>query len=278
MIIIKIKGGLGNQLFEYAFARSLVKKHGSEIIFDLSYYRQQNFRKFNLDKFNINDFKVLSFKDSFYLKLQKRFPKIFKKFNILNESCGQTDYSNCLNVKLPCYLNGYWQQSILFEDIKSILRKEFTLKEKLFVKNQKFLNQIQNTNSVAVHVRRDDYVSIPQNDPYNVCDLNYYNNALGVINKKVCNPVFFIFSDDIEWCKKNIKTETQTFFVQGNEDKPYIDLYLYSKCKHAITANSTFSWWATWLNKNKDKVVITPYYYRKNVIAENFITDFQIRI
>lgn len=278
MIIIKIKGGLGNQLFQYAFARNLSEKTGAQITFDLSYFKQQSFRKFNLDKFNITDFKVLSFKKLLYLKLQKSFPKNFNKFHILNEYSGQVDYSNCLNAKLPCYLNGYWQKPSLFQEIRDILKKELILKEKLFGKNKEILEKIKITNSVAIHVRRDDYISIPSNEPYNVCDVNYYNRALDVINKKVANPVFFIFSDDIEWCKKNINTKNKTFFIIENKTKPYIDLYLYSQCNHAIMANSTFSWWATWLNSNKSKIVVAPYYYRKNTVVKNFITDFQIRL
>lgn len=285
MIIVKIKGGLGNQLFEYALARNLSLKTGRKLFFDLSYYKKQKFRKFNLNKFDIAPFKVIGFnfksffrKEFFHYKLAKMFPRLYPEFLIINESSGKKDYTNVLNVISSCYLNGYWQSEICFNNIETIIRKEFVLKEDLTGKNAELLQNINKSNSVAIHVRRDDYVSIPQNDPYNVCDLSYYNKALKIIKEKVSNPVFFVFSDDIDWAKENIKAGDKTFFIEGNESKPYIDLALYSHCKHAIMANSTFSWWATWLNSNPDKIVVAPYYYRKNAVLDSFVTNFQIRI
>ncbi|MFH1461677.1 MAG: alpha-1,2-fucosyltransferase [bacterium] len=278
MIIVKIKGGLGNQLFQYAFARYLSLKTGHELIFDLSYFKEQSFRKFDLDKFNIAQYKKLGFIDFLYLKLAKRFPIYFNKLNIINEPDGQKDPEKFLNILPSCYLDGYWQSETYFKEIQTVIKKEFTLKDQLEGDNKNILDKIKNTNSVAIHVRRDDFVSVPQNAPYNVCDLNYYKKALEIINSKVSNSVFFVFSDDSSWCKENIKTGSQTFFIDSNQDRPYIDLFLYSQCKHAIMANSTFSWWATWLNDNSDKVIVAPYYYRKNAVLEGFVTDFQIRI
>ena len=126
--------------------------------------------------------------------------------------------------------------------------------------NAKILNRIKTSNSVSIHFRRGDYTyNRKTKDIFNVCPLNYYNKATELINKEIVNPVYFIFSDDMEWVKKNFSFNYDKVYVDVNDiNHPHIDLELMKNCKHNIIANSTLSWWAAWLNKNTQKIVITP--------------------
>jgi hypothetical protein len=126
--------------------------------------------------------------------------------------------------------------------------------------NQNTLRQIIGTNSVSLHIRRGDYVSSAINQRiYGTCDLDYYERAIKIISTKVSDPIFYIFSDDIDWAKKHLQSEGQYIFVDwNNAETNYEDLRLMYHCKHNIIANSSFSWWGAWLNQNPHKLVIAP--------------------
>jgi len=119
--------------------------------------------------------------------------------------------------------------------------------------------KIKEKNSVSLHIRRGDYLTMQKAiDTIGVCPLDYYDKAIREITRKIKNPTFFIFSDDINWVKENLKTNSPTIFVSGGKLKDYEELILMSKCKHNIIANSSFSWWGAWLNNNPNKIVIAP--------------------
>ncbi|MCK4744844.1 alpha-1,2-fucosyltransferase, partial [Candidatus Parcubacteria bacterium] len=177
------------------------------------------------------------------------------------------------------YLDGYWQSEKYFKNIENSIRKEFTLKNDLQLKAKKLLRKIKNTESISIHIRRNDYISHkPANQYHGVCHLSYYKKAINVIIKKIDDPHFFVFSDDIDWCKKNLKIKFPTIFVEGNKD--YEDLILMSKCKHNIIANSTFSWWGAWLNNNPNKIVIAPkkWFRKKSINTKDLIPKTWIKI
>ena len=279
MIIVNIKGGLGNQFFQYAFARYLSLKTERKLKFDISYYKKNDYRTFDLNKFNISFDGFISLKESLILRGAKRFPKFFKNICILKDTSEYFDskiFEKILNKKI-CYLDGYWQSETYFNQINDLIKEELKLKQTYLKKlDNKIIQKILNTNSVSVHVRRGDHVTIPANKPYIVCKEKYYQDALKIIQQKVVNPYYFIFSDDIAWVKNNLFKSFPCFYIDQTD--VFEDFQLMSLCKHNVMANSTFSWWAARLNKNPQKIVVAPYAWRTDGVREELYTNYQIRI
>jgi hypothetical protein len=163
-------------------------------------------------------------------------------------------------------LDGYWQSEEYFKNIRDIILEDLTLLSNPDKENKKMLKRINNSNSVCLHVRRDDYVSNPLLQKFHGnLTPEYYNKAINSICDRIIDPEFYIFSDEPEWCKRNIITNRPHTYVDINgPDKAPEDLQLMSACKHFIIANSSFSWWAAWLSENKKKIIIAPKrWYRK---------------
>lgn len=157
------------------------------------------------------------------------------------------------NISGNCYVKGWFQSEYYFSDIKGILLREFVPKEKIRI-SRKMRDAINNEESISIHVRRGDYVRIN-----NVVGKNYYQKAINIMRKKYKNPIFLVFSDDMTWAKNNLEIDEKCIWV--NEDRKlqdYEELFIMSRCKSNIIANSTFSWWAAWLNRNEDKCVVAP--------------------
>ncbi|MDR2407204.1 MAG: alpha-1,2-fucosyltransferase [Bacteroidales bacterium] len=159
-----------------------------------------------------------------------------------------------------CYLDGYWQNELYFKDCEDIVRRKYQFITPLDLKNNDLKNKICSVNSVSIHVRRGDYL---KHKMYlGLCDKDYYVNAISYMKKKIDHPVFFVFSNDINWCKSNLRdviNDSCSEYIDWNKKgKSYIDMQLMSICKHNIIANSSFSWWGAWLNNNIDKIVIAP--------------------
>jgi hypothetical protein len=167
---------------------------------------------------------------------------------------------NILKVSGHVYLDGYWQSERYFKDTEEIIRREFAIKRESDNANKQMADIIINTNAVSVHVRRSDYVNDTKtNETHGTCSLEYYREGTEIIARENPNPHFFVFSDDPIWVKRNLLINHRTTYVKHNDaDKNYEDLRLMSLCKHNIIANSSFSWWGAWLNKNPEKIVIAP--------------------
>jgi len=153
------------------------------------------------------------------------------------------------------YIGALYQSEKYFENIKEVIRRDYTF-ESFTVKNTPFFEQIKSTNSISIHIRRGDYLK--NADLRDVCTLTYYKNAIQEICRRITHPTFFIFSNDIPWCKKNLPFENAVFVTGNTGRDSYKDMQLMSYCKHNIIANSTFSWWGAWLNSNPNKIVIAP--------------------
>ena len=290
MIIVKLSGGLGNQLFQYALGRSMAEREKTIFKIDLySCKKQINItpRQYELSPFNVQEnFSTPQENEifcggKFNIFLRKVLNKV--QFNFyLNNNIIEKKYnfnSSVLNLKGSCYLDGYWQTEKYFFDIKNIIKSEFTLKEKYNNLNVQLVEKIVNCNSVSIHIRRGDYISDQKiNNYHGVCSLDYYHKAINLISKKYSDLTFFIFSDDLKWCKKNLKINWPVVFIEGN--KNYEDLILMSKCHHNIIANSSFSWWGAWLNNNPDKIVIAPkqWFVNKSINTEDLIPESWIKI
>lgn len=291
MIKVKIQAGLGNQMFQYALARSIKEKTNKEVVLDLSFYTDSGVatgdtvRGFDLDKFNIDN--TLKFDYSSTPKKISIFEKI--KRRLLNESAF-VFYKKYLNPKENSYLIGFWQSEKYFKDIENILRKEFTLKDKIEERGENdiakaYLEKINNSKvSISVNIRRGDYAdNIKVRNYHGLIEKEYFINGVKYIKerlnieKDVIN--IFIFSDDIEWCKENLNDLEYygNLFFSSKEISATDTLYLISKCHHNVIANSSFSWWGAWLNQNENKIVVAPKYWvkvkidTKDVVPEEWI-------
>ncbi|WP_428024388.1 alpha-1,2-fucosyltransferase [Arcobacter sp.] len=251
MIVINLKGGLGNQMFQYAFAYAFAKKFNSNLLLSTNYFKHDLIRSYQLYNFNLTYNKLINQDDlnflsnNFFLYEEKNF-------------C----YSEIKLQKSNIIFDGYFQSENYFKDYRKEILNEFKLSTTLCLKSKKYLNIINNSPiAVSIHIRRGDYISNEKTNAFHgTCDLNYYNKSINYIlsEKKERNVIFFIFSDDITWCKENFTFLSKKIFVQLPNNFEHEELYLMSQCKHNIIANSTFSWWAAWLNENKNKIIIAP--------------------
>lgn len=267
MIITKINGGLGNQLFQYAAGRALAHHHQTELVLDLSWYKQPPLgntpRAYELDKYPIvariagpQEESAFRF---YHGRILRRVPLLPRPWRHAREAHFQYD-PVFLNLPDNTYLDGYWQSNKYFEEIGSLIRSELQAIPGPGQKNQLLLDDISSKNSIALHIRRGDYLSNPTAAQYHsVCSLEYYQNAVQLIAAKVANPHFFVFSDDVAWAQANLNLRFPVTFVGHNVgDQAFQDLRLMSHCKHQIIANSSFSWWGAWLNPNPNKMVVAP--------------------
>ncbi len=273
MIIIHIKGGLGNQMFQYANGLAVSLRNNTELALDSSGLESTSVtetkRQLTLYNFDINtklakdsDFKSLGIPNnkSLLSKIRRRVFRflesskpIYEKKIILEPSF--TFCKDILKINHGCYLAGGWQSPRYFSDIEMILRKTFVPKNELSSKSIFWIEKVISCNSVSVHVRRGDYVGSKK---YATCTPEYYKQATKLISTKVHKPVFFIFSDDIQWTKTNLTFTGDTFYVSDSEIPDFEELFIMSKCRYNIIANSSFSWWGAWLNDNRGKIVIAP--------------------
>jgi hypothetical protein len=209
--------------------------------------------------------------------------KVYKKLNFSNiyiEKNLKFDEKFFL-LKDNSYLDGYFQSEKYFVEMKEILRDEFSLVDQLPKKYSLLDEKIKSINSVAIHVRRGDYLSNKDTlRIHGVCSIDYYTNAINLIKERVSDPIFYIFSDDINWVKNNLDLPENSEFIDGNENRPEIDLTLMMSCKHFIIANSSFSWWGAWLSSFESKVVIapTPWFDDANYVAEDIYSKQWIRL
>lgn len=274
-------GGLGNQMFQYVLGRHLAIKNKAKLRLDVRELKQDRLRNYELDVFNIpsnilsNSAAVLG--GIFSILRRLGLPNIFIKYT--KENNHYFDKS-VLEKKGNIYLEGWWQCEEYFKDIKDVIKKDFRIKIEPDKQNKLMLKKIRDTNSICLHIRRGDYVENPKTRQYHgTCSLDYYNNSIKMISRKVNNPVFFVFSDDFQWARKNLKIDQPTIFVDINgPEKGYADLALMSNCKHFIIANSSFSWWGAWLSSNPDKIICAPHKWFNQVDEGDIVPKNWIRI
>lgn len=262
MIIVKIIGGLGNQMFQYAYAKSLQNK-GYDVFIDLSSFDIYKLHGgYQLDKFNI-DLKLVDNNILSKYNIVGVFSKIKNKLKIKNKNClvensllFDKSFLSPLDGK---YIDGYFQSEKYFLEIRDILIKQFRLEEKYLNPISEKLKDmiVSEQKSCSVHVRRGDYLDSKNLSIHGICDLDYYKKSIDYIENNASDTKYFIFSDDIEWCKKNLEVKN-AIFIENDNCLPHEDMYLMSLCKNNIIANSSFSWWGAWLNQNQDKIVIAP--------------------
>ena len=248
MVIVYIMGGIGNQLYQYAAGRRLAHKLNTELKLDVTFYEHDNLRPYALNLFNIKE----SIATPEEISAMKRF----------KESQPARFIPEILNFPDNVWLYGYWQYEEYFADISDILRREFTLKKSLSPIAQHWKEKIiAAENSVSLHFRHGDFIYSPRNSYVNhfeVPSLDYYYKCIEILKSEYKNLTLFVFSDNLKWCKENLRADLPTEFIEGKDMQDVEELYLMSLCKHNIRSKSTFSWWGAWLNQNPDKKVFSP--------------------
>jgi hypothetical protein len=266
-------GGLGNQMFQYAFGRNLSIRHSTVLkldtscLLDRSPLKNFTFRDYGLTPFNIDASfasaaEIKQYSSSRISKLAGYFSIYFPFFpaNVYLREPFFHFFSKALDAPDNTYIDGYWQSEKYFRDISGQLRKDFTLKEPLSPNSRRLAAEISTSEAIGIHVRKKDYLSNFQTKKYYTeAGENYYKRAMDLIASKISNPRFFVFSDEPDWFRKNVHSDFPVVYVEGNTGPAsYEDMYLMSLCKANIIANSTFSWWGAWLNRNEAKIIITP--------------------
>ena len=276
MRIVQIIGGLGNQMWQYAMLVSL-RKHfpDEEVFYNASFFNGYPLHNgFELDrifKITANQASLKDIRKVYHFFVGRyNFLRIYTHFFPAMKSEVREKESKPYNeevfiLKGDKYYNGYWADHRYFDDCKEELFKEFSLKTPLDNKNSLLLEENNEKYACSLHVRRGDYLNDP--DYRGICDLNYYKQAIDIVISKVKRPIrFLVFSNDISWCKVNLLNsfgDSEVVYVDWNKgNESYKDMYLMSRCNANIIANSSFSWWAAYLNMHDDKIVVSPLNYK----------------
>lgn len=276
MIIVKLQGGLGNQMFQYALGRHLALRHQTKLKLDTSFLLDRTPR----ENFVYRDYDL----DIFQLQVEFATPEevamfvpqpIYGRINKLRRCFfgphprGQyvvdslsTDVEAVFRLPDNVYLDGYWQDEGYFRGIRHIIERDFALRPNLLDQCARvLLRNIEDCVSVCINIRRCDFVNNPvMSQTHGFVGLDYIDNAVRAISEYVSAPHFFVFSDDMEWCLANLRLDYPTTFVGHEYAQPKFGPYfeLMRACKHFIIPNSTFGWWAAWLSDSPDKLVVAP--------------------
>ncbi|NEU06808.1 alpha-1,2-fucosyltransferase [Flavihumibacter sp. R14] len=292
MIIVKLQGGLGNQMFQYALGRAFVNEIRIPLYFDATFFRDNSanihtIRSYQLDLFdievvhapenNLGQFINPSAKQKYLNKIGLFRKTYFKELTF--------DFKpEIFNLPTPVYLDGYWQSEKYFERISGSIREAFDFRKHLSSTSVDISKEIaQKGTSVSIHIRRGDYISSSStNRVHGTCSIDYYRNAMALMEKKIKSPFYYFFSDDTDWVQDNLidGLENCCLISHNTGSDSWQDMALMSQCQHHIIANSSFSWWGAWLNPSDSKVVVAPQNWfadtnlnsqTKSLIPENWI-------
>lgn len=289
MIGVKIWGGLGNQMFQYAFGLYLAERRGEKAFFftdiDKEAVLDILFFKVSIEYLSAEALqkKGYDFQNYFLYRFKRKMiqilPFLNKKILVENVSPFRSDVSDSYSL-----FDGYWQSYKYLEPIESKLREQFVLKANDYT-DLELYTEIRNVTSVSLHIRRGDYLKGKNTAIYENVSMEYYEEAIGYFSRALASPQFYVFSNDLDWVKNNLKMPANLPFVYVNNanttNAALADLHLMSSCKHHIIANSTFSWWGAWLNPSGDKKVIAPkkwYKGKRNDFTLDLIPTAWIRL
>lgn len=303
MIYKEITGRLGNQMFQYATLKCFQKKYYPTDDICLNFEKLKKFgtekdgfedslKYFNVSEYqNVSNINIsliqkiilflykLKFYKIYYLnkknnmkkiyKFEQKYQRKFNKYGLYLMFNGYVDFQKTkYNIK---YFNGYFESPKYFNEIRDELLQEFTPKNDKLKKNENLYKIIENENSICISVRVGDFLSPQFKSEFYICNPTYFKNAIKVAEEKIENPRFIVFSDDVEWCKKNLGLPKNTLYETGN-DPIWEKIRLMYSCKNFIISNSTFSWWAQYLSRNEKKIVIAPKKWR-NISYKNEKND-----
>lgn len=281
MIIVRMQGGLGNQMFQHAAGTALARHHDCALRWDLSCFESsqahQGFelqRVFGLDTPEATeaDFcHVLGWRGHLPIKTllaRRRLAWVRPKSYVTQPHFHY--WTGFLSSPTDAYLDGYWQSEKYFTTMEQSIRDAFTFAHPLSERNRELANRIASCNAVSLHVRRGDYVTnSATNQIHGCCTPEYYQNAIKFVLDRLNAPHFFVFSDDPEWVRSNLSVPTNCTYVDHNSAaESYNDMRLMSLCKHHVIANSSFSWWGAWISGIREGLVVAPKRWFLNYSAD----------
>lgn len=309
MIYLEIKGRLGNQFFIYAFARKLQMERGNKdkLVLGLSDMKGKNaaegwcdsLKDFNVQPYTICKHrlvyvhgsllqKILDSIFSFDIRILTRNVKVkrirhtrkwlglLNRFGLIHNEDEYYEYTITKVDKI--FIKGTFQSPQYLASIRDVLLKEFVPKYDLLPENKEFYELIKSTNSICISIRRGDFLKLEYNQTFYLCSENYFLKAVEIIKSKVDNPTFFVFSDEVEWAKKNLDFGCVTYYERGC-DPLWEKVRLMSACKHFILSNSSFSWMVQFLSDYPEKIVISPSrWYNDDTYPNNLVDDSFIKI
>lgn len=291
MVIVRLNGGLANQMFEYAMARTVAHRRHTSVRLDFRSLEVDRKRCYSLGAWNVNATPASNV-DYFHLRLVGKWRRMLKGSGPYYAEPYVYEQSlsfdpDALKAPRHCLLIGYWQSEKYFKEIESIIREHFTLRAEPTPKTHDTAREIRGSAGVFVHIRRGDYVAEPTTkEIVGACSMQYYENAAAHIARTVHNPHFFVFSDEPQWVRANLRLPFKMTIVDHNPPgnalapgREHEDLWLMAQCQHAILANSSFSWWGAWLNPERNRIVISPKrwaldarYAPQDLIPDSWIT------
>jgi hypothetical protein len=272
MIVVRLIGGLGNEMFQYAAGRALAQRHGTDLKLDMTPFQTYHLHRYALQHFDIQaqpataaDLKRVTRwqgrKRRAINAAMKWVPvRAWRPLGYVKEN-GHSFNATLLDAPDDVYLEGYWQTERYFSDIESIIRSDFTQTTPRDPLNKEYASKIKaQAMSVSLHVRRGDYANDARTTAvHGLCSPAYYQRCLALLKAKVAQAHVFVFSDDIAWARQALTFDGPVTYVgHKGPDKNYDDLALMSLCHHHIIGNSTFSWWGAWLNPGPNKLVYAP--------------------
>jgi hypothetical protein len=269
MVVVRLTGGLGNQMFQYAAGRALADRLGADLLLDTRAFEHTlarnvyTRRAYALAPFRVRaklataadlkDWPLWVVEIGMRLGLVRPF---LRRWHFESSICYD---ASVRSLRAPVFLVGYWQSERYFVDVAERIRSDFTLREPLAPDNVRLLELARLPASVGLHVRRGDFVSLKDAAQlHGLCSVDYYRRAIGLLKERYPDCRFLVFSDDPQWARAELPLDPSAVFVTGNEQRPEEDLALMSACRHHIIANSSFSWWAGWLGYGAEQMVIAP--------------------
>jgi Glycosyl transferase family 11 len=272
LIIARLIGGLGNQMFQYAAGRALALRRNADLKLDVSGFSADKRRRYELGALPICAAAATEYDlAGFGIDLRQRWnlaKRVGRYLNVPIRPRSGLVYREphfhydpgAAVLCPPVYLDGYWQSERYFSHYSDTLRQELTPTIPNDDENAIIAAQIDAANAVALHVRRGDYVNDAKTNKYHgTCSSEYYHRAVEYIAARTERPQFFVFSDEPEWARSNLQFRHPTTLVAANPaDRGHLDMALMSRCRHFILANSSFSWWGAWLNASREKIVVAP--------------------
>jgi len=269
MVIVRLTGGLGNQMFQYATARALADRLGTELLLDTrAFAHALALNPYTRRAYALAPYKVrarlataadLESWPVWVVEIGMRLRLVRPLFRRWHFESGIAYDPGVLALHEPVCLVGYWQSERYFIDIADRIRGDFTLQQAMTGTNAKLLELARSAGSVGLHVRRGDFVSL--NDAaqvHGLCSIDYYRRAISLVKERCPECHFLVFSDDPQWARAELPLDASAVFVTGNAETPELDMALMSACRHHIIANSSFSWWSAWLGYSPEQVVIAP--------------------
>ena len=271
MIITNLVGGLGNQMFQYAFGRALSLRHGVPLKIDARDFRTYRLHRFVLqqafslaaDEATAADRRaVLGWRGSLpaLSVLRRNALEAWRGPRLLVQDVREPASRYVSAAPASCYLLGYWQSERFFAGAAGEVRRDFRFRPQLSGANRDWAQRIADCTAVSVHVRRGDYAANPATRAlHGLCSPEYYRRAISHVAEHAPRAQFFVFSDDLAWARASLAIPHPHHFVDGNgPEANFHDLQLMSLCRHHVIANSSFSWWGAWLCERADKIVVAP--------------------